>query len=279
VRLDIPGADPLRVHTLRTLADSRAIIAAASVARRALVVGASFIGLEVAASLRARNVEVHVVARDTRPMERILGAKIGDFLRDLHEKSGVVFHLQNTLVRMRGRVAVLEKGEVPDIDMIVVGAGVQPRVSLAERAGIATDRGVLVDDFLETSVPGIFAAGDIARWPNKRTGERVRVEHWVVAQRQGQVAARNMLGRRERFDAVPFFWSQHYDVSINYVGHAEAWDEMRISGEIEHRYCLVEYYQGGSVVAVATINRDHENLAWELSMEGGDHEAGSLASE
>jgi NADPH-dependent 2,4-dienoyl-CoA reductase/sulfur reductase-like enzyme/nitrite reductase/ring-hydroxylating ferredoxin subunit len=267
VRLQIPGADEQRVHTLRTLADSRAIIAAASNAKRALVIGASFIGLEVAASLRARKLEVHVVAPEQRPMERVLGAEMGDFVRALHEQNGVVFHLQDTVARVEDSRAMLAKGGSIEVDMVVLGVGVRPRLSLAEQAGIATDRGVTVDAFLETSAPGIFAAGDIARWPDPHSGRHIRVEHWVVAERQGQTAARNMLGQHKRYDAVPFFWSQHYDVPINYVGHAEKWDEIRIDGSIEQRDCLVEYRQGGAVIAVASIYRDLENLRRELSME------------
>jgi len=267
VRLQIPGADPQRVHTLRTLADSRAIIAAAGGAKRALVIGASFIGLEVAASLRTRNLEVHVVAPELRPMERVLGAAMGDFVRALHEEHGVIFHLQDTVVQMDGARAVLKSGGTIETDMVVLGVGVRPRLALAEQAGLATDHGVTVDAFLETSAPGIFAAGDIARWPDSRSGANIRVEHWVVAERQGQTAARNMLGLRERFDAVPFFWSQHYDVPINYVGHAETWDEIRIDGSIAERDCLVEYRHHGRALAFASIYRDLASLQHELAME------------
>ena len=267
VRIQIPGAEQQRVHTLRTLADSRAIIAAADSAKRVLVVGASFIGLEVAASLRTRNLEVHVVAPERRPMERVLGAEMGDFVRALHEERGVIFHLQDTVARMDGKRAMLKSGKIIEADIVVLGVGVRPRLSLAEQAGLATDRGVMVDAFLETSAPGIFAAGDIARWPDARSGANIRVEHWVVAERQGQTTARNMLGQRERFDAIPFFWSQHYDVPINYVGHAEQWDEIRIDGSIEGRDCLVEYRQNGRVLALASIYRDLTNLQQELAME------------
>jgi NADPH-dependent 2,4-dienoyl-CoA reductase/sulfur reductase-like enzyme/nitrite reductase/ring-hydroxylating ferredoxin subunit len=268
VRLPIPGADQPHVHTLRTLADSRAIIASATAgAKRALVIGASFIGLEVAASLRARNLEVHVVAPEERPMARILGDEIGDFVRALHEEHGVVFHLQDTVTAIEGRHARLKSGGTIDADLVVVGVGVRPRLALAEQAGLATDRGVTVDAYLESSVPGIFAAGDIARWPDPHSRANIRVEHWVVAERQGQTAARNMFGRRERYDAVPFFWSQHYDVPINYVGHAEAWDEIKVDGSIADRDCLVQYKQKGRVLAAASIYRDLASLKAELAME------------
>jgi len=133
--------------------------------------------------------------------------------------------------------------------------------------GLAIDRGVVVDAYLETSVPGIFAAGDIARWPDPHTGERIRVEHWVVAERQGQTAALNMLGYREKFNAVPFFWSQHYDVPINYVGHAEKWDELTIEGDIAGKDCLLRFKRKGSTRAVASIFRDVESLQAEVAME------------
>jgi NADPH-dependent 2,4-dienoyl-CoA reductase/sulfur reductase-like enzyme/nitrite reductase/ring-hydroxylating ferredoxin subunit len=267
VRLPIPGADQPHVHTLRTLADSRAIIAATAGAKRALVIGASFIGLEVAASLRARNLEVHVVAPEERPMARILGDEIGDFVRALHEEHGVVFHLQDTVTAIEGKRARLKSGGTIEADLVVVGVGVRPRLALAEQAGLATDRGVTVDAYLESSVSGIFAAGDIARWPDPHSKANIRVEHWVVAERQGQTAARNMLGRRERYDAVPFFWSQHYDVPINYVGHAEAWDEIKVDGSIADRDCLVQYKQKGRVLAAASIYRDLASLKAELAME------------
>jgi NADPH-dependent 2,4-dienoyl-CoA reductase/sulfur reductase-like enzyme/nitrite reductase/ring-hydroxylating ferredoxin subunit len=269
VRLPIPGAEQANVHTLRAFSDSRAIIAATAGARRAVVIGASFIGLEAAAALRMRDLEVHVVAPEKRVMERILGSEMGDFVRALHEEHGVIFHLEDTVVAIDGKRATLKSGGALEADFVVVGVGVRPRLALAEPAGLALDRGILVNAFLETSVAGIFAAGDIARWPDPHSGENIRVEHWVVAERQGQTAARNMLGERAKFDAVPFFWSQHYDVPINYVGHAEKWDEISIDGDIRAKDCLVKYKLKGRALAVASIYRDLASLAAELAMERG----------
>jgi NADPH-dependent 2,4-dienoyl-CoA reductase/sulfur reductase-like enzyme/nitrite reductase/ring-hydroxylating ferredoxin subunit len=269
VRLPVPAADQPHVHTLRSLADCRAIIADATGAKRALVIGASFIGLETAAALRSRNIEVHVVAPETRPMERVLGPQLGDFIRALHEEHGVVFHLGETVTAFDGRRATLKGGGTLETDVVVVGVGVRPRLALAEQAGLTMDRGIVVDAYLRTSAPDIYAAGDIARWPDPHSGGAIRVEHWVVAERQGQTAARNMLGADERFDAVPFFWSQHYDVPINYVGHAEQWDEIAIDGDVAAKDCLVRYKSKGRVLAVASIYRDLDSLKAELAMEQG----------
>ena len=200
-------------------------------------------------------------------MERVLGPQMADFIHALHEEHGVAFHLQETVTAIDGRRAILKNGGTIDADLVVMGVGVRPRLALAEQAGLVIDRGIAVDAFLETSHRGIYAAGDIARWPDRHSRDRIRVEHWVVAQRQGQTAAENMLGLNVRFDAVPFFWSQHYDVPINYVGHAERWDEIAIDGDVKSRDCLLRYKHKGQVVAAASIFRDVENLQAEVAME------------
>ena len=267
VRLTIPGADTATVLYLRSFADSRAIVERVTGARHVTVVGASFIGLEVAASLRTRGLAVDVVAPEQQPLERVLGTEIGRFVRTLHESNGVVFHLGETVTSMAGRTVTLSGGSTLDTDFVVMGVGVRPSVDLAQRAGLAVDRGILVDEFLETSTPGIFAAGDVAQWPDVHTGERIRVEHWVVAERQGQTAAKNMLGGRARFDAVPFFWSQHYDVTIRYVGHAERWDTIDIDGSLDDRDATVSFLRHGRRMAAATVSRDRVSLEVEVELE------------
>ena len=267
VRLDIPGGNLPQIHYLRTLADSRALIATATTARRAVVIGASFIGLEVAASLRKRGLAVHVVAPEARPMENVLGREVGDLVRKVHEEHGVAFHLGTTPASFEPDRVTLQSGEQLDADFVVVGIGVRPETALAEQAGITVDRGVTVDAYLETSIPGIWAAGDIARWPDRLTGEQIRIEHWVVAERQGQTAARNMLGAHERFDAVPFFWTQQHDLQLSYVGHATKWDRVEVDGDIAAKDCTVTYRQGGRKLAVLTIARDRGSLAAEIELE------------
>ena len=277
-RPPIPGVDGPQVRTLRSLRDSRALIKAVKAAQRAVLIGAGFIGLEVAAALRARGLVVHVVAPERLPLERVLGPELGELIRRLHEEQGVVFHLGEGVAKIESGRVWLKGGGSLDAELVILGTGVRPRTELAERAGLAVEHGVLVDEYLETGVPGIFAAGDIARWPDPHTGERIRIEHWVVAERQGQTAALNMLGRRARFAAAPFFWSRHYDTSINYVGHAQRWDAIEAEGSIGARNAVVRYRRGGKILAVATVGRDLQSLEAEAAMERNGIGAGAAGS-
>ncbi len=266
-RLTVPGADLPHVCVLRSRADCDALIGKLKTARRCVVVGASFIGLEAAAALRTRGLDVQVVAPDAHPMARVLGEALGSTIQALHESHGVVFHLGATPAQITPDSVTLSTGDVLPADLVVVGIGVHPNVALAQDAGLAVERGVTVDRFLQTSAPGIYAAGDIARWPDPLTGERIRVEHWVVAERQGIVAARNLLGQQRPFDAVPFFWSQHYDLTVNYVGHAEQWDRVEIDGDLGAHDCSIAYWRGNTRLAVATVGRDLDSLKAEAALE------------
>ena len=264
----IPGGDLPHVHYLRTLADSRALVAKALAARRAVVIGASFIGLEVAASLRARNIDVHVVAPETIPMEKILGPEVGNFIRRLHEEHGVTFHLGATATAIDERSVTLKNGENLQADLVVVGIGVRPAISLAERAGLAVDRGVTVDEYLETSVPRIFAAGDIARWPDRLTGERIRVEHFVVAERQGQTAARNILGRTGDASTPSRSSGPNSTTSASPMsGTPNNGTKPRSTGSSRQETAPITYRRGGKKLAVAVVHRDLEGLRAEVEFE------------
>ncbi|HOM13199.1 MAG TPA: FAD-dependent oxidoreductase [Rubrivivax sp.] len=260
VRLPIPGADQPHVFTLRSLADSRAIVERAKAAKHAVVLGSGFIGLETAAALRQRGLQVHVVSLDAQPLDKVLGPELGGFIRTLHEGHGVVFHMGDSLAGIAAHEVLLGGGDKLAADLVVIGAGVRPRTALAEAAGLGVERGVLVDEQLCTRVAGIYAAGDVARWRDALSGETRRVEHWVVAERQGQVAAQNMLGARLRFDDTPFFWSNHFDLNIRCVGHAPSWDRIEVDGSLDARDALVSYFKDGRRIAVAAIGRDVQAL-------------------
>jgi NADPH-dependent 2,4-dienoyl-CoA reductase/sulfur reductase-like enzyme len=267
IRPGIPGEERSHVHVLRSLGDCRRIIEGAKQARHAVVVGASFIGMEVAASLRARDLEVTVVAPDSVPFERSLGKELGGALGELHESHGVAFRLGHTVREITEGEAALDDGTRLPADLVVLGVGVRPDTRLAEGAGIDVDDGVLVNEYLETSRPGIFAAGDIARWPDARSGHRVRFEHWATAQRLGQAAARNILGARLAVRDVPFFWTQQYDLGVRYVGDGGDWDAVTVDGDLGARDATVRYLRDGKMVGAATLHRDRESLAIEADLE------------
>jgi 3-phenylpropionate/trans-cinnamate dioxygenase ferredoxin reductase subunit len=249
------------------LADSNAIIADSKRAKRCVVIGSSFIGLEVAASLRDRGLEVTVVGKDVVPLEKILGREFGQFIKDLHERHGVRFVLGVTPQVIYENRVELSNGQAIEAEMVILGVGVSPRTKLAEEAGLAVDKGIIVDELLRTSAADVYAAGDVARYPDAISGEPVRIEHWVLAERQGQAVARAMLGIGCGFRDAPFFWSQHYDVTISYVGHAATWNRFEIRGDLFSQDACAIYRQDDRVMAVATIGRDRVSLAVESALE------------
>ena len=271
--LPIEGAGLPHVFRLRTLADSKAIIARAERARTAAVIGSSFIGLEVAASLRHRGLDVTVVGREKVPLERVLGPEIGQFVRRLHEANGVAFRLGDSPRTIREDRVDLASGQSIEAELVVLGVGVAPRTALAEKAGLRVEDGIVVDEHLRASAPGVYAAGDVARYPEHVSGEPARIEHWALAERQGQAVARAMLGIGGPFRDVPFFWSQHYDVTISYVGHASSWDTVELRGDLDARDAEAIYRRKGRVLAVATVGRDRASLAVEAALEQGDRNA------
>jgi NADPH-dependent 2,4-dienoyl-CoA reductase/sulfur reductase-like enzyme/nitrite reductase/ring-hydroxylating ferredoxin subunit len=268
-RLAVPGADRPHVHLLRTLQQSRAIIERASRTRRAVVVGASFIGLEAAAALRHRGLEVDVVGPEPVPLAHVLGEEVGREVQRIHEEHGVRFHLGQTPREILDGEVELSSGKRLAAGLVVVGVGVTPRTGLAESAGLRVDNGIVVDAYLRTSAADIYAAGDVARVPDP-SGALVRIEHFVVAERQGQAAARSILGLGGPYRDVPFFWSQHYDVGFSYVGHAPNWDRIETRGSVATRDFAAFYVHQARVAAVLTLGRDLLGLQAEAAIEAGD---------
>jgi NADPH-dependent 2,4-dienoyl-CoA reductase/sulfur reductase-like enzyme/nitrite reductase/ring-hydroxylating ferredoxin subunit len=256
--LSLPGFNLPNVHCLGSLSDAGKLIADSANARRIAVVGAGFIGLEAAGALRARGLEVHVVAPEPVPMARLLGPEIGRFLVELHARNGVNFHLGAGASGYDGRALALANGESIDAGLLLVGIGVVPRARLAEAAGLAVRNGILVDAQLRTSAEGIYAAGDVARYPHGH-GD-ARIEHWVHAQRQGQLAAANMLGGEQAFDEVPFFWTHHHGLDLRVCGYLDGWDEVRIDGNLQRHDFIAHYLRGGRLIAAASIGRDRALL-------------------
>ncbi|HET7435689.1 MAG TPA: FAD-dependent oxidoreductase [Thermoanaerobaculia bacterium] len=275
LRLDVPTAPEARVHYLRTWSDADAIIATFDSIKNVVVIGASFIGLETAASLRERGLDVTVIGMEERPLERVLGREASDFIRRVHEAHGVRFRLGRRPVEIRADRVMLDDGSSETCDLVIAGVGVEPDLALAQAAGLRVDRGIVVDEHLQTSAPNIFAAGDAARFPD-RHGRALRVEHWVVAGRQGQTAARNAIGRNERFASIPFFWSQHYDLVFAYVGHAEKSDDVQLFGSLDEHNAALVYCEQGRLTAVATLFRDDVSLAVEVAMEREESDAAIL---
>jgi len=258
---ECPGAGLDGVFVLRTAADAEAIVEAAGGARRAVVIGAGFIAIEAAGSLRERGLDVAVVAPQRAPFERQLGTEIGNVFRRVHEQQGVVFHLGEEVVALEGNGRVqrvrLKGGAALDADLVVAGLGVKPATGLLRGVGLRKDAGVDVDAQMCVT-DGLYAAGDIAAFPMRGDGDRVRVEHWRVAEQHGRIAALNMLGHAVAYDAVPYFWTNHYRKRLDYVGHAEAWDDVVVDGNLETPEFTAFYVRGGTVAAVAGWGRDRQ---------------------
>lgn len=272
---DFYGADRSDVHVLRTLGDADRLIAASAGAARAIILGSSYIGLEVAASLIARGMEVAVVADTALPLEGTAGPEVGAMVRDLHQSKGVTFHPDRRIARWDGTAAMLDDGTRVAGDLVVAGIGARPRLELAQAAGLRmADKGegggVTVDGALRTSDPAIHAIGDIASVPDPRLGHAIRVEHWVVAQRMGQWLARHLLGQETGdYTDVPFFWSGHYDLSLRYVGHVGAPDDRTIDGEVAAQDFAVRFREDGREQALLTAGRDRLSLEQEAAWEQG----------
>ncbi len=259
-----PGAGLGHVHTLRSRADADAILEQAERSRCAVVLGTSFIGMEVAASLRERGLDVTVVGKEAAPFAKQLGEQVGRAFVGLHERHGVAFRLGSGVASLEGEgqvsAVLLDSGERIAADLVVVGFGVKPAISYAEGLARREDGGVIVDATLRAA-PGLYAAGDIASFPHRGDGAPIRVEHWRVAEQQGRVAALNMLGGAIRYDAVPVFWTIQYMKRLDYVGHAAEWDSVVLHGDLGKPEFLAYYVQDGRVAAAAGLGRDQDTAA------------------
>ncbi len=273
IRLSIEGANLPHVHVLRTLGDSRGIIEASKNAKRVVVIGASFIGLEASAALRSRGLDVTIVGPENIPLARVLGDDVGRFVQKIHEEKGERFELGRKPVKITAAAVVLDDGREISADLVVMGVGVKPRVELAQAAGLELDRGIVVDKRFRTSNANIYAIGDVARFPWGQKNERVRIEHFSTAERHGRAVALALIGRALEMRDVPFFWSVHHDVTIDYVGHAEKFDRVVLHGKLESKSATIAYFDGEEIRAVATINRADASLRAERAFETDDQKA------
>jgi 3-phenylpropionate/trans-cinnamate dioxygenase ferredoxin reductase subunit len=257
-RLGIPGADLAGVHYLRTVDDSERLRDAIGAATRLVVIGAGWIGSEVAASARQMGAEVVLVARAPVPLQRVLGDDIGAVFARLHTDNGVQLRLGTGVAELRGaktvEAVVLGDGRVEAADVVVVGVGVSPRTKLAATAGLAIDNGILVDEHLATAVPGIYAAGDVANAFHPHYGKRLRVEHWANALNQGTTAGRNAAGNRDAYSRLPYFFSDQYDLGMEYVGHGDGTDAVVVRGDRDAREFIAFWHRDGTVTAAMNVN-------------------------
>lgn len=264
-KIPVDGADLENVFTLRQAEDTQKILKAAQSAQKAVIIGAGFIGMEVAASLRQQGLEVTVVAPGEVPFEKVLGRSVGQMFQQVHKENGVQFKLgckaESFTGENRVEAVVLDNGETLPADMVVVGIGVQPATDFVE--GIALndkDHSIPVNQYLQAA-PNVYAAGDIAQFPHFMTGEPVRIEHWRLAMQHGRIAACNMAGQTVPFEAVPFFWTGQFDLKLRYIGHAEKFDDVIIQGSLKEKSFLAFYVQSDQVLAVSGIGRDQDIVA------------------
>lgn len=264
-QLDVEGADLPNVFTLRSFDDSDHILAAAKNASRAVVIGSSFIGMETAAGLTQRGLQVTVVSPDSLPFENILGVEIGQLFQQVHKEQGVCFHLETKAVKFAGNgkveAVILENGDTIPADLVVVGIGVQPATEFIEGIELhEKDKSVVVDEYLQAA-DGLYAAGDIARFPDWRKNENIRIEHWRIAAQHGRIAADNMAGKAVKFTGVPVFWTLQFEFPLRYIGYAQEWDEIIFDGDLQQREFMAFYVKDNQVLAVAASQRDTEMAA------------------
>ncbi|MBW4572139.1 MAG: FAD-dependent oxidoreductase [Tolypothrix carrinoi HA7290-LM1] len=264
-QLEVEGADLENVFTLRSFADSDRILASAQQAKQAVVIGSSFIGMETASGLTQKNVKVTVISPDSLPFKKILGEEIGHLFQQVHEENGVSFQFGRKVTKLIGNskveAVILDNNQRLEADIVVVGIGVQPATQILSGVDLhPKDKSIPVDEYLRAA-DNLYAAGDIARFPDERTNEKIRVEHWRIAAQQGRIAAYNMLGKSIKFKTVPVFWTMQFDFPLRYVGHAEQWDEIIIDGDLQKREFIVFYIKDNQVLAAATSQRDTETAA------------------
>ena len=264
-QLDIPGADLQNILTLRSFNDTDRILTTIKQKAQAVVIGSSFIGMETAAGLRQHGLEVTVVSPDSVPFKKILGEEIGKLFQQVHEENGVSFKFGRKAVQFEGNdkveAVILDNGDRLKADIVIVGIGVQPATDFLQGIDLhPKDGSVVVDEYLRAA-DGIYAAGDIARYPDWRTSESIRVEHWRVAAQQGRIAAQNMTGKAVKFRGLPLFWTMQFDFPLRYIGHAQSWDEIIVDGDLQKQEFIAFYLKNNQVLAVATSHQDTETAA------------------
>ncbi|MEE9248969.1 MAG: FAD-dependent oxidoreductase [Dehalococcoidia bacterium] len=258
-KLNVPGTDLEEVYYLRTIGNSQRLAESINRSRKAVVVGAGFIGSEVAASCRMKGLDVTLLEIEPVPLRHVLGDELGEIYADIHRGHGVDLHLSEGITEIQGHRraerVITSSGASIDCDLVLIGVGVAPQTRLVDGTGIEVDNGIVVDEYCRTSLPHIFAAGDVANWWHPGLGQRLRVEHWDNALNQGAAAARSMLGRQEPYAPLLYFWSDQYDLNIQYLGHAVKWDHIIYRGDPQEQKFTAFFMDGGLVLAALVVNR------------------------